>query len=61
MTRVISVVLISGFAVVDFLFFHDLFKPGEVITLPQYLTGALSVLVVVLAGQNLLRPGGAGR
>lgn len=53
MMRAISLVLILGFAVVDFLFFHDVFKSGETVTLPQYLTGALSLLVVVLAAQTL--------
>ena len=53
MTRAIAVSVILGFAVVDFLFFHDALKPGEVITLPQYLTGALSLLVVALAVQTL--------
>ena len=34
---------------VDFLFFHDLLKPGETITFAQYLTGVLSLPVMVLA------------
>jgi hypothetical protein len=40
---------------VDFLFFHDILKPGEVITFPQYLTGLLSIPVILLAGQYLIR------
>lgn len=46
--------LIAGFLVVDFLFFHDLFKAGEVTTLPQYFTGVLSVPVIAICLQKLL-------
>jgi hypothetical protein len=53
--RALAVVLIVGFLVVDFLFFHDLLKPGEVITFPQYLTGVLSIPVVLLSALFLLR------
>lgn len=55
MRKTIDVVLIVGFLVVDFLFFHDLFKMGEVVTLPQYLTGFLSILVFVQSSRSLLR------
>jgi len=48
------VVLILGFLFVDFLFFHDIFKVGEVTTLPQYLTGILSAIVIILSVQSLL-------
>jgi hypothetical protein len=37
-----------GFLSVDFLFFHDAFKSGEVTTLPQYMTGLLSIPVFAL-------------
>jgi len=40
---------------VDFLFFHYVFKAGEVVTFPQYLTGVLSVPVVVISTRFLLR------
>jgi hypothetical protein len=40
---------------VDFLFFHDVLKPGEVITFPQYLTGLLSVPVILVAALYLIR------
>jgi hypothetical protein len=43
--KALAVGLIVGFLLVDFLFFHDVFKPGEVVTFPQYLTGVLSIPV----------------
>lgn len=55
MMKALAVVLIVGFLLVDFLFFHDLLKPGEVITFPQYLTGVLSIPVVFLSAVFLLR------
>jgi len=55
MVKALAVVLIVGFLLVDFLFFHDLLKPGEVITFPQYLTGVLSIPVVLLSALFLLR------
>jgi hypothetical protein len=55
MRKIIDVVLIVGFLFVDFLFFHDLFKPGEVTSLPQYITGVLSIIVIVLSIRSLLR------
>lgn len=53
MQKLIDIVLIAGFVAVDFLFFHDFFKAGEIITLPQYLTGVLSVIVIALSAQSL--------
>jgi hypothetical protein len=47
--------LIVGFLVVDFFFFHDLFKTGEVTTLPQYMTGVLSIMVFAICSQSLLK------
>lgn len=55
MRRALDLALIVGFLAVDFLFFHDVFKAGEVTTLPQYMTGFLSVLVLAICGQSLLR------
>jgi hypothetical protein len=55
MRRVLDVGLIVGFLAVDFLFFHDLFKPGEVTTMPQYMTGLLSIAVFAICGQSLLK------
>lgn len=56
MKQAVSILLILGFLFVDFLFFHDIFKPGEITTLPQYLTGILSIPVIIVALQNLFKP-----
>jgi len=53
MRSIIDIVLIVGFLTVDFFFFHDFFKAGEIITLPQYLTGVLSIVVIALSVQSL--------
>ena len=53
----LAVVLIVGFSLVDFLFFHDVLKAGESTTFPQYLTGLLSVPVIVLSVLFLARGG----
>jgi hypothetical protein len=53
--KALAIVLIFGFVLVDFLFFHDVFKPGEIVTFPQYLTGVLSIPVVVICALFLLR------
>ena len=58
MKKTLAIVLIVGFVSVDFLFFHDILKPGEVVTFPQYLTGLLSIPVMVLAFLYLLRSTG---
>ncbi len=55
MKKALAVVLIVGFLLVDFLFFHDILKPGETITFPQYLTGLLSIPVILVAGLYLVR------
>jgi branched-subunit amino acid transport protein len=55
MKKALATVLIFGFVLVDFLFFHDVFKPGESVTFPQYLTGVLSIPVVVISALFLLR------
>jgi hypothetical protein len=54
MRKIIDIVLIIGFLVVDFLFFHDFLKPGEVITFPQYLTGFLSIIVFIISIKSIL-------
>lgn len=54
MKKLVDIVLIAGFLAVDFFFFHDFFKAGEVITLPQYLTGVLSVIVIAMSAWSLL-------
>jgi hypothetical protein len=55
MRRVLDIGLIVGFLAVDFLFFHDIFKTGEVTTVPQYMTGLLSVLVFAMCSESLLK------
>ena len=57
MRRATDAGLIVGFLVVDFLFFHDILKTGEVTTLPQYMTGFLSILVFAVCSQSLLKSG----
>jgi hypothetical protein len=57
MRRTLDLALIAGFLAVDFLFFHDVFKAGEVTTVPQYMTGLLSVFVFAICGQSLLKSG----
>lgn len=52
-----DVSLIVGFLAVDFLFFHDLLKPGESTSLPQYMTGFLSLAVFAICSRSLLRSG----
>jgi len=55
MNKIIDAVLILGFLFVDFLMFHDAFKVGEIHTLPEYLTGILSIIVLARSVQSLLR------
>lgn len=55
MRKIVDIVLIVGFLIVDFFFFHDLFKNGEVITFPQLLTGLLSLPVLVISAKSLVR------
>jgi hypothetical protein len=53
MKKALYISLIAGFLAVDFLFFHDILKPGEGITFPQYLTGILSIPVFIIALRSL--------
>ncbi len=55
MKKALYIALIIGFLAVDFLFFHDFMKAGEIITVPQYLTGLLSIPVLIIAAQSLLK------
>jgi hypothetical protein len=55
MSKTIDTLLIVGFLAVDFFFFHDIFKVGEVVTLPQYLTGILSVVVILRSVNSLYK------
>ena len=54
--KVIHVILISGFVAVDWLFFHDLFKPGEGTSPVQLLVGLLSLLVFATSAAAVVRP-----
>jgi hypothetical protein len=53
--KALAAALIVGFLLVDFLFFHDIFKTGEAETFAQYLTGVLSIPVLVVSALYLLR------
>ena len=55
MRRALDLGLIVGFLAVDFLFFHDVFKAGEVTTIPQYMTGVLSIGVFTMCGASVLK------
>jgi hypothetical protein len=55
MKKIISIILIVGLLFVDFLFFHDIFKPGETTSIAQYLTGILSLPVFAVSIQELLK------
>ena len=55
MKKALALVLLVGFLMVDFLFFHDIFKAGEAATFAQYLTGVLSIPVLVISALYLLR------
>ena len=54
MRKLVSIILILGFLFVDFLFFHDIFKLGETTPVSQWLTGVLSIPVIVLSLQSLV-------
>jgi len=60
MKKALAIAVLVGFLLVDFLFFHDILKPGEVVTFPQYLTGLLSIPVMIVCVRILLgEPGEA--
>ena len=61
MKKALALLVIFGFLLVDFLFFHDIFKPGEVVTFPQYLTGLLSIPVMIGCIQIMQRDMGEAR
>ena len=56
MRKVLDIVLILGFLFVDLIFFHDVFKAGETTSLGQWLTGILSIPVIIVSLQSLLKP-----
>ena len=53
MKKGIDILLIVGFAILDWLRFHDVLKP-EAPTGADWLTGALSILVFYIAVQSLI-------
>ncbi len=55
MRKLISALVVLALVFVDFLFFHDFFKPGETISLAQYLTGAASLGAFYLLVPDLYR------
>lgn len=55
MQKLTDVVLILGFLFIDFILFHDYFKPGETTTVVQYLIGILSIVVFFRLGYSLAR------
>jgi hypothetical protein len=59
MNKIINVVLVAGFLLVDFLFFHDVLKAGEVTPVAQYLVGILSVVVIIRSLLSLLKNSGS--
>jgi hypothetical protein len=54
-SKFINIIFIMGFIAVDWLTFHDFLKSGEVYTLTEYLTGILSLIVIVTSLQSLLK------
>lgn len=56
MRKSIDIVLIAGFLSLDWLRFHDIFKP-EAPTVADWLTGALSLLVFYVALESLVGRG----
>jgi hypothetical protein len=52
--KALAIALIVGFLLVDFLFFHDIFKAGETVTFAQYLTGVLSIPVLIISALYLV-------
>jgi hypothetical protein len=53
--KALAVALILGYLLVDFLLFHDIFKAGEAVTFAEYLTGVLSMPVLIISALYLLR------
>ncbi|HEX5429508.1 MAG TPA: hypothetical protein VFX17_00310 [Patescibacteria group bacterium] len=54
MKKLIYIILILGFLFLDFLLFHDILKPGETYTVADFLTGVLSILVIIVSVKALL-------
>lgn len=52
--KLIDVILVAGFVLVDWLIFHDVFKDGQTYTTTEWLTGALSLFVFAGSLSRLL-------
>ena len=52
--KLFHMILIAGFVLVDFIFFHDLFKPGNHSSFGQILTGLLSIIVFYMSINYLI-------
>jgi hypothetical protein len=61
MKSALAIAVLVGSLLVDFLFFHDILKPGEVVTFPQYLTGLLSIPVMIVCVRILFGDAGEAR
>jgi hypothetical protein len=55
--KILHIILIAGFLVVDWLIFHDIFKAGETYTVTEFMTGLLSLVVFFVSGRALLKKG----
>jgi len=55
MKKIIDIILIVGFLFVDLILFHDIFKPGEQHTVVEFLTGILSIIVIIKSAQSVLK------
>lgn len=54
MQKVLDVVVIAGFLLVDFFLFHDFRAPGETFTVVDYMIGMLSIIVIIRAALSLV-------
>jgi hypothetical protein len=52
--KLVDVVLVAGFVLVDWLIFHDAFKAGQSYTTTEILTGVLSLFVFLGSLSRLL-------
>jgi hypothetical protein len=57
MRRPVAFVIVVVLLLIDALEFHDLFEPK---TLPEVLTGLISIPILVLMGLDLLQPSRGG-
>lgn len=55
--KVLKAVIIIFLLIIDWLIFHDLFKGGERYTVTEFLTGLVSIPVIIIFGFELFRRG----